>query len=284
MPGALRRRLSMGVGVLILLGALTLSIYVIVARVVAPDVRHEPPSHIHAMAVSGNRLLAVTHRGVVVIDHGLHEVRVPRRDYTTVAAGADGTLFAARHVSATELREPGVGRRDDGLIRSSDGGGTWANVPLPHRADVHVMAVGRSIYAIDRVDAHLLVSADGTEWVERGRVGPMSDLAASPLDTDLVLGIAADGLWRSADGGRSWRRVRAPSFVAVEWGRAGAWGTTRSGGVWTSTDGYTWAPRGRLPGRAGALVVTDEGLTSVVDETRVYKSSDGRVWQAVYNG
>lgn len=283
MPRRGRSRLLTAVGAVVLVSVTALSIYAAVARVVAPDVRHERVAHVHGVAVSGRRLLAATHSGIVDVGHGLHLVGVARRDYEAIVA-ADGSLYVARHASATDVREQGVGRRDDGLIRSSDGGRTWTAVKLPHRADVHAIAVAGTIYAVDVLDGRLLVSTDGTTWAERDGVGRVADLAVSPLDADLLLATGTDGLRRSADGGRSWRSVAAPTFVAVEWGRAGAWGTTRSGEVWRSGDGNAWARRGRVPGRAGALVVTDEGLTSVVDETRIYTSADGRTWKAVYTG
>ncbi|MEW2356995.1 hypothetical protein [Spirillospora sp. NPDC029432] len=120
--------------------------------------------------------------------------------------------------------------------------------------------------------------------------------------------VRGEGLWRSADGGRTWAPVNVPhaqgsygpvrslaagpgGFYAVRdgkttTGRKKKRKTARYGVVFGSRDGAAWAPAGRLsvPGyaRVERLAGTPAGLAAIVrggPAATVLHSADGRAWR-----
>ena len=125
-----------------------------------------------------------------------------------IHAAGSGVLYTAGRFSE-ELPE--------GVLRSTDGGTTWRSVLNgvwsiavdPNRAGT-VWAVGGG----------LLVTRDGgTTWQSLG-VAPTNDISAIVLDPrrprTLYLSTPQNGVFRSVDGGRTWR-----AFGASRKGRAG---------------------------------------------------------------
>jgi photosystem II stability/assembly factor-like uncharacterized protein len=186
------------------------------------------------------------------------------------APRTDGAATLAVGALAQDPREPaivycGTGEGNwwswlgAGLLRSQDGGATWA----PHCGPPFI---GQGFYDL-RVDpadgARLLagttgglyLSTDaGLTWVQT-RAATTWALALAPADAATeTLAASGDGLFRSTDGGATWAAVTLPGAPAASWDRlsvviapsspatAYAWGSAggaaflwrRAGGTWTA--------------------------------------------------
>lgn len=190
------------------------------AFALAADRRSGPPrpaeqfADIHGVAVPAwapNEIYVATHSGLVRVDPDGEwwEISESRYDFMGF------TAVPAQDGVFLTSGHPGPGSRTPnpiGLMASRDGGVTWESVSLRGEVDFHTMAA----------------SADG----------------------DVVYGwYGGGGLYRSADGGRSWETPPAPALV--EAGGAMSLAVSRDDpdhvvaatrtGLWRSTDGGdTW--------------------------------------------
>jgi len=180
-----------------------------------------------------------------------------------------------------------------------------------------LMASGRD--RKDRRRARLWTSPDGSTWTRAGVLRPTPGTDPYWLVTDLVVfkgGLFAVGgddrrlaVWRSADCGRTWRRLRDPSFelgrdafglshgaeVAVTADRMLV--VAHQGGeeipnrqwAWIRDAGGDWRRiRGGLDASVGSLVgATDDGFFAVdggssdPDGARLVTSRDGESWSTL---
>jgi len=217
-------------------------------------------------------------------------------------------------VSSVDFVSSGLGyatsprRCGAGLYRTDDGGATWHGVP---GSCVH----GIRAYSVDFVDARhafmaggalgrrvvLATSDAGRTWKEQsndptrleswirvefersGRVGWGQRGDCDPFDPPCT---TLGGLWRTADGGSTWRRQRlgyVTDFDAHDASHAWATGsgTTASGIVWkTINGGGSW---GRIVGSRGIAPdsVSFSGSSVVLSTVGGYLGSDdsGRSWR-----
>lgn len=180
-------------------------------------------------------------------------------------------------------------------------------------------AVGDTSQKGDYSDAVPVVwlSRDGRSWQRLGNDQLRMSLPGGPLtlvdaaavgNTVLVYGwttdhkgqVVQDGVWRSADGGRSWAPAGIPhpagtagpgiaitatpsGFVA---GRNARAKSEQYGVIMTSADGLRWQTTGEihLPGYGGLqrLAGTDHGMAALIGGGRnvlLARSADGRSWQ-----
>ncbi len=145
------------------------------------------------------------------------ELRTPPPIVTCLAVSPnyeqDGILFA--------------GTLEDGVFRSADRGGRWVawNFGL---IDLRVLCLGVSpLYGQDETlvvgtETGLFRSTNGGRaWRELGlptELAPVLSMAISPAyarDNTLFAGTESNGLWRSADRGKSWEPVEALGDSAV---------------------------------------------------------------------
>ncbi|HWH08614.1 MAG TPA: hypothetical protein VNX21_05395, partial [Candidatus Thermoplasmatota archaeon] len=127
------------------------------------------------------------------------------------------------------------------LLRSDDGGATWAPVP--------------------------------------GSAPPMAALHGDPADRDAAVAVTSVGLARTSDGGATWQPlsgVRAHAFALHPTRVAYAGGE----GAWRSTDGgATWSPVAAPGGAAVGHLAIDPGDAQVVyaatRDAAVWRSADG---------
>lgn len=210
-----------------------------------------PNSHVHGLAVNdetGKPLLA-THDGLFDLSAN-PAVRIgPAHDLMGFTAGPDqGTLYASGHPEkGSPLPDP------LGLLRSTDNGATWEPLSRQGESDFHALTTTRS--GIVAFDGALRISADGKSWQKVPVSFVPAALAGSP-GGDVVLATTAEGLQRSADGGRTWALNRAAPilrFVALV-GNNDVVGVEPGGAVHQSRDGGgTWVPRGTLQGEVYAI-------------------------------
>ncbi|MGI5228269.1 hypothetical protein [Actinoallomurus sp. CA-142502] len=181
------------------------------------------------------------------------------------------------------------------------------------------VAVGDTSQKGDYSDAVPVVwlSSDGRQWQRLGNDQLKMSLPGGPLSLidvaahgDLVLAygwstdgkgqIVKDGVWRSADGGRTWAAADVPhpkgtagpgiavaatptGFIA---GRNAHSKSEQYGVMLTSADGQSWRKAGEihLPGYGGLqrLASSDRGMAAVIGGDKkvlIARSDDGGTWQ-----
>ncbi|MDQ2818310.1 MAG: hypothetical protein M3T49_08925, partial [Candidatus Eremiobacteraeota bacterium] len=172
----------------------------------------------------------------------------------------------------------------DGIYRTTDGGKTWTNMGLrdtmqisriaidPRNPNVIVVGAMGNFFKDSPARGIYRTTDGGKTWSKTLYVGPSSgvaDLAADPNNPDILFagvwqfrrqpwtftsGGPQDGLYRSADGGRHWTRLRGRGLPAGIMGRIGlaiapsdskriyAIIESRSGILWRSDDaGASWS-------------------------------------------
>ena len=197
-----------------------------------------------------------------------------------------------------------------GVLKSTDGGVHWQRVS---RDEVSAVAVDprdpQTVYA--GTDGGLIKSLDGgiswrvvnTAMGSHGRdrgIGQVSSLAVDPLDSQTVYATARClGVFRSSDGGRSWRSAnavrnpqcqdtalalatRAPKTIYSVYGWRGVFKSSDGGGHWrTANTGLSLATVSSLavdPNRPQTVYAS-------AGQLGLFKSSDGGAnWRPVGRG
>jgi len=245
-----------------------------------------PRSLLLDAAAAETRVVAVGERGHVVLtlDHGgsWEQARVPTRALLTgVFFHDDRTGWAVGH--------------DETILRTDDGGRNWElqhSDPAAERPLLDVwFADELHGFAVGAYGAFLVTEDGGATWTDR----PISDedyhlnaIAAAP-DGTLYLAGEAGHLYRSDDGGVTWRGLEAPyegSFfgalplhdgaLLVFGLRGKLFRSEDRGTTWTALDTGTEATlmtgvergdsRVVLAGLAGALLVSDDDGRSFRNE------------------
>ncbi|HEY0393160.1 MAG TPA: hypothetical protein VGD01_01570 [Candidatus Elarobacter sp.] len=162
----------------------------------------------------------------------------------------------------------------DGVYKSTDGGKTWANVGLaathaiasiaidPRDPNVVVVGALGDVFA-DSPERGVYRTADGGKtWAKTLFVGPrsgVSELVADPANPSILYagiwefqrkpwtftsGGNDDGIWKSTDGGKTWKRLGGPGFPQGMTGRIGlavaASNPRRVYALIESKDGILW--------------------------------------------
>ena len=177
-----------------------------------------------------------------------------------------------------------------GFIRSDDAGRTWRVVSRLGEADLHqIRRVHGRLYAFDAVLGAILVSTyEGRTWSERFTPRQLVlDFAVDPEDPDRIVASTDEQLYRTEDGGESWRPSAQGRAPRLDWPQGGPlMRADRDGGFQLSADGgQTWKRAGRLPGEPyevratspraafvalgdGAIVETRDGGRTFADRFR----------------
>ena len=195
------------------------------------------------------------------------------------AFAVDRTLYAGTH---------------RGVFTSVDGGKTWSSPAgeiRRQRVNDLVLGHDRSLYAATR--AGLFVSPDAAaSWRKVAGLGPRNVLTAASFAEaqggSVMLAGAAQGLYRSSDGGVTWNAVSLPvevgsrsvKTIVVSHGASGAMASiyigTIGGGIVQSTDGgRTWAVM--RTGERG-LIVYDLALLGTEPTVLAAATLDRGIW------
>ena len=239
------------------------------------------PEHIHGLGVNpaDGALLIATHTGLFRAARGERRARrVGDRHQDTMGFTVVGPdrFLGSGHPDLRDDLPPLLG-----LVRSTDGGRTWASVSLLGQADFHVLrAAGRRVYGFDASHGRLLVSADGGRtWRERRPPGPLVDLAIDPADSDHVVASGEAALFTSNDAGRTWRPL-AERAGLLAWPDALVL-VDAEGHVHASSDGgRTFREVGEAGGRPAALAHGGGEVYVALHDNVVRASADGgRTWR-----
>ncbi|RZU62875.1 F510_1955 family glycosylhydrolase [Zhihengliuella halotolerans] len=245
--------------------------------------------HIHGLHADGDDLLIASHHGLFVSgidgvgadglmpDGNGPEPRGPLIDLMGFAAGGDA-LYASGHPGAgTDLPDP------VGLLRSDDDGATWEPLSRTGQSDFHALTAAAD--AVVGFDGALVRSEDGQEWEEIA--GPDAFALAGHPDGDTVLATTQEGLWRSADAGKTWAEPSGgPLLQYIAFGDADtAVGIAPDGVIHVSEDaGMSWKAAGNAgeePGAIAAAVREGDLHVWAAVGTAVVHSNDGG---ATFNG
>jgi photosystem II stability/assembly factor-like uncharacterized protein len=262
------------------------------------DLSKKPP-YVNALDVdpaTGDYLLT-TNRGFWRIDPRTDEVK---RVKGTIRAGGGsstvgtflellvtgpGTLLGSGHPDSKKELPPYLG-----LIESDDGGATWRVISRLGEADLHKIVVRHDrIYAIDAVIAAVLVSKDGgrtfsEHFTPRDQV--LIDLEVDPEDPDHFFGSTETQLFRTQDGGNTWRPADTGDRIRLVWPAPDAfYRADQDGTVYRSGDGgLRWDEVGTVPGEPYKFKALDAEhlLLALSDGTIVETKDGGRTWTEAF--
>ncbi|RPF28236.1 hypothetical protein EDD32_2752 [Georgenia muralis] len=247
--------------------------------------------HVHDLALNpGDGLVyAATHLGLYSLGRGEPApVGESRQDTMGFTVQGPDTFLASGH--------PGPGQEGPGnlgLLRSTDAGGSWAEVSLGGVSDFHALtAVGDRIYGLDSSTGAVRRSDDGgSTWVEGAAIAAR-DLDAHPVDPDRVVATTAEGLMASDDGGATFTvgDGQPPEpLVVIDHLPAATGGAVvgldAAGVVWRS-EPTGWVSSGPGNGTPAAFTAVDEDTyLAAFDGTVLLKSEDrGESWQPIPDG
>jgi hypothetical protein len=229
--------------------------------------------HVHSIALDGTRLLLGTHDGLWQQLAGQTPTQLSSTTFDVMGlAVSGGTLLASGHPP-----EGSSAPADLGLITSTDGGQSWAEVSLGGMVDFHrLVASGDVVTGISASDDTLIRSDDaGQAWTDLGK-STLFDLAIDPKDPSQLLGTSNGGPMASSDGGTTFTSLMgAPLMALLAWTDAGICGAGVSGRIYASTDsGQTWTPAGTVGAQPEAVAAEGSTVVAVVG-TKVVESNDG---------
>lgn len=241
-------------------------------------------------------LLLTTNRGFFRIDPDSGAVR---RQRATIDVGgrraALGTFLEVDLEPGGELA--GSGHPDPGsrlpqylgYLRSDDGGRKWRVVSRLGRADLHKLVFRHDrLYAWDAVLGALIISEDGGRRFSEHFTprGVIIDFEVDPRDPDRILAATDEQLFRSTDGGDSWRPVLRELGVRLSWPEAERlYVATKDGRVQISRDGGdSFAEVGEVEGEPYVLepVTADDVYLALSDGTVLRTVDGGEGWKAVF--
>ena len=238
-------------------------------------------SHVHGLGTNprDGATYVAAHSGVFRVAEGSDPVRVADRYQDTMGftvAGPDRFL-ASGHPDLTDQSLP----THLGLIESTDAAETWKEVSLGGEADLHALDVGPSgIVAFDALSGRLMSSGNGRDWQVIAE-GAVVDVAAHPSNAG-VLVTTPDGALVFYDAqGEGEVLPDAPPVGFVDWPRenllvaAGA-----DGQLYRSDDGgKSWKPVSDPVGKPQAIDVTEDAWLVATHQAVLRSTDEGQTWQ-----
>jgi len=239
--------------------------------------------------------LLTTNRGFFRIDAQRDSVRRVRG--TVEARGkraAIGTFLELDRGPDGEL--VGSGHPDErvlpqflGYVRSDDGGRRWSVVSRLGNADLHKIVFKHArLYAWDAVLSALIISEDGgrsfsEHFTPRGLI---IDFEVDPDDPDHVLVATDETLFRSEDGGDSWRPLLRGEGSRLAWPESDRlYLAAKNGTVSLSEDGGDrFREVGRVDGEPYVLdpVSGNELNLALSDATILHTTNGGTDWEEAF--
>jgi photosystem II stability/assembly factor-like uncharacterized protein len=185
------------------------------------------------------------------------------------------TVLGSGHPSAGETLPAALG-----LIRSEDAGKTWTSVSELGKADFHAIETsGNTIVAALFGQAQVFVSEDGgRSWTTKGAPLPIVAIEVDPSDARRWIASTQSGIFRTTDGGETWREVEPIPNVRFAWAEGSDLYRIDPGGdVKVSADrGETWKALGSTGGEPQALSIDADGkLYAALLDGTVAVSDDG---------
>jgi photosystem II stability/assembly factor-like uncharacterized protein len=243
------------------------------------------PVHVHGLGYDpqGKTLYLATHTGMFELADGAAKaVRVGESHQDTMGFTLikPNLFLGSGHPDARAELPPHLG-----LIRSTDRGRSWKPVSLLGEADFHVLrARGTTIYGFDSSNERLLASRDsGRTWTRLAVPEVLLDLAVDPTDAKHVVASGGAVLYRSNDGGETWRAIASGVSGYLAWPGTKRLFVATLDGAFLSADraGGSWTPRGTLGAPVAALLAVNERtLFAALHDGTIKQSGDGgMIWK-----
>ena len=162
--------------------------------------------------------------------------------------------------------------------RTTDGGATW--IAMPFLGSTYHMEFFNTSFGVARGNVEFAISRDGgATWTP----SPDSLFDFDFADAQIGLGVAADGIYRTTDGGQTFTRVHAGTAKAVAFlSSTVAVGIADAAFVRSTDGGATWNPGSATAGRSQLAVVSADvilawGRTGTFPnyDDRLFRSGDG---------
>ena len=176
-----------------------------------------------------------------------------------------------------------------GFIESRDQGRTWSVLNRLGEADLHkIQQVGDRLYAFDAVLSAMLISEDdGRTFTEKFTPrGLIIDFVVDPEDPDHLLASNEDQLFRTEDGGDSWRPVELGEGIRLDWPAPDAlYRAYADGRIERSSDGGdTWEQVGEVEGEPHKFksVGPEELYLAMSDGSILHTTDGGRSWEDAF--
>jgi photosystem II stability/assembly factor-like uncharacterized protein len=198
-----------------------------------------------------------------------------------------GTFLEIRSTGSEQLL--GSGHPDQagalpsflGLLRSADGGKTWTVVARLGDADLHKIVLRHNrLYAFDAILSAMLISSDGgktftEEFTPRGLI---IDFEVDPADPKRIIASTEEELFRTEDGGRTWRPLSPGKGIRLAWPEPDTlYRAEADGSVQASGDGGTsWRDVGSVDGEPYELHATGpKAVFLVLSDGSILETTDG---------
>jgi hypothetical protein len=203
----------------------TLSVETHMHETAVSDAEVELP-HVHGMGFSGDgqSLSVAVHDGLRIFSRGRWLVpEITPHDYMGYTVTSEAFYSSGHPAPGSSLRNP------LGLVKSTDGGETLAQLGFESESDFHVMDVGyysHIIYVVNLQANSKLASGvhysldDGANWRQaalNGFTGQPVAIAVHPTEANVLAMTTADGLFLSEDYGDNFASVSSSTpATAVE--------------------------------------------------------------------
>ena len=238
------------------------------------------PEHIHGLGINpaDGALYIATHRGLWRAPDGQRKAQPvgdTRHDLMGFTVAGPDRFLASGHPGVPGDLPPQLG-----LQRSTNAGHNWEPVSLLGRADLHVLrAAGPRLYGVDSGTGALITSTDGGQsWAQRKPPAPLFDAAVAPGRPARLVAATEQGLFASADTGRTWRLLRDDIAGLLAWpAEDSLYLVAADGAVSRSRDGgRRFEPVGSVGSRPEAFAAHGaRELYAAVDGGTVLVSTDG---------
>jgi hypothetical protein len=241
-------------------------------------------------------LLLTTNRGFWRIDRDTGTAKQVRG--TVAARGRTSTVGTFLELKTTGPgRMLGSGHPDQagvlpnflGLIESDDAGRSWRVISRLGDADLHKIVLKHDrLYGFDAVLGAMLISTDGGRSFEEQFTprGLIIDFEVDPQDPDRIFASTDSELFRSQNGGKSWRGAYRGEGIRLAWPAPNAfYMAQKDGSVLRSSDGGgTWKRVGSVPGEPYKFKDTGpEALLLALSDGTVMETADGgREWKHAF--
>lgn len=228
----------------------------------ASPATNDAVSHIHHLKVVGKRVLVATHEGLYELV-AKNKMKLIGKDKIDVMglASLGNALYASGH-PAPDSKMP----NPIGLIKSIDGGASWAAVSLVGKVDFHSLEGARTeLYGVDSQSGKLMYSNDsGKVWKSLG-INSFEDIAVSPNNSGVAVAIKGKDLILTKNAFDKSSKVRT-SFAPtqVEWSKSGLFALSASTLFKSTNEGKSWSKLSTFKGSAELLSASDEMIIVTV--------------------